>query len=61
MAPVDRVKVGSQGLEVSKQGLELMGLSTFHGPPTPEPQAIELILHLVLYSLESLSWAPAPK
>ncbi|EFJ14767.1 hypothetical protein SELMODRAFT_229003 [Selaginella moellendorffii] len=38
-----RIKLGSQGLEVSKQGLGCMGMSAFYGPPKPEGEMIELI------------------
>ncbi|KAG8369546.1 hypothetical protein BUALT_Bualt14G0024700 [Buddleja alternifolia] len=44
---VPRVKLGSQGLEVSKQGLGCMGMSALYGPPKPEPDMIELIHHAV--------------
>eukprot|EP00246_Nothoceros_aenigmaticus_P013588 TRINITY_DN475_c0_g3_i1.p1 TRINITY_DN475_c0_g3~~TRINITY_DN475_c0_g3_i1.p1 ORF type:complete len:350 (-),score=68.49 TRINITY_DN475_c0_g3_i1:439-1458(-) len=47
MALVPRVKLGSQGLEVSKQGLGCMGMSAFYGPPKPEQEMIELIHHAV--------------
>jgi hypothetical protein len=36
MAAVKRIKLGSQGLEVSAQGLGCMGMSAFYGPPKPE-------------------------
>ncbi|MED6222969.1 IN2-2 protein, variant 3 [Stylosanthes scabra] len=45
MAKVGRMKLGSQGLEVSQQGLGCMGMSAFYGPPKPEPDMISLIHH----------------
>ncbi|PON66890.1 Aldo/keto reductase [Parasponia andersonii] len=42
---VKRVKLGSQGLEESVQGLGCMGMSAFYGPPKPEPEMIALIHH----------------
>ena len=47
MATVRRIKLGSQGLEVSAQGLGCMGMSAFYGPPKPEPDMIALIHHAV--------------
>lgn len=48
MAPViKRMKLGSQGLEVSGQGLGCMGMSAFYGPPKPEDDMIALIHHAV--------------
>ncbi|XP_027352387.1 probable aldo-keto reductase 2 isoform X4 [Abrus precatorius] len=47
MAKVGRMKLGSQGLEVSMQGLGCMGMSAFYGPPKPEPDMIDLIHHAV--------------
>ncbi|KAI3470095.1 hypothetical protein Pfo_026758 [Paulownia fortunei] len=44
---VPRMKLGSQGLEVSAQGLGCMGMSAFYGPPKPEPEMIELIHHAI--------------
>ena len=44
---VPRVKLGSQGLEVSQQGLGCMGMSAFYGPPGPEKEMIDLIHHAV--------------
>ncbi|KAK4483369.1 hypothetical protein RD792_010555 [Penstemon davidsonii] len=44
---VPRIKLGSQGLEVSKQGLGCMGMSAFQGPPKPEPDMINLIRHAI--------------
>ncbi|XP_052206936.1 IN2-2 protein-like [Diospyros lotus] len=47
MAQVKRIKLGSQGLEVSAQGLGCMGMSAFYGPPKPEEDMIKLIHHAV--------------
>ncbi|GFY82246.1 NAD(P)-linked oxidoreductase superfamily protein [Actinidia rufa] len=47
MARVGRMKLGSQGLEVSAQGLGCMGMSAFYGPPKPEEGMIKLIHHAV--------------
>lgn len=44
---VRRIKLGSQGLEVSAQGLGCMGMSAFYGPPKPEADMIPLIRHAV--------------
>ena len=41
------MKLGSQGLEVSAQGLGCMGMSALYGPPKPEPEMIALIHHAV--------------
>uniref|UniRef100_A0A0D9ZJ23 NADP-dependent oxidoreductase domain-containing protein n=1 Tax=Oryza glumipatula TaxID=40148 RepID=A0A0D9ZJ23_9ORYZ len=47
LAAVRRMKLGSQGLEVSAQGLGCMGMSAFYGPPKPEPDMVALIHHAV--------------
>ncbi|KAK4433782.1 IN2-2 protein [Sesamum alatum] len=44
---VPRMKLGSQGLEVSKQGLGCMGMSANYGTPKPESDMIELIHHAI--------------
>ena len=44
---VERIKLGSQGLEVSAQGLGCMGMSAFYGPPKPEADMIALIHHAI--------------
>lgn len=44
---VPRIKLGSEGLEVSKQGLGCMGMSSNYGPPKPEPDMIKLIHHAI--------------
>ena len=41
------MKLGSQGLEVSAQGLGCMGMSAFYGPPKPELNMVALIHHAV--------------
>nr|QCX36390.1 RDCT27 [Piper methysticum] len=46
-AEVGRMKLGSQGMEVSSQGLGCMGMSAFYGSPKPEPDMIRLIHHAV--------------
>ncbi|KAF5820082.1 putative perakine reductase [Helianthus annuus] len=40
---VPQLKLGSQGLVVSAQGLGCMGMSAHYGPAKPEPEMIELI------------------
>ncbi|XP_061990846.1 probable aldo-keto reductase 2 [Rosa rugosa] len=47
MAGMRRMKLGSQGLEVSAQGLGCMGMSAYYGPPKPEADMIKLIHHAV--------------
>jgi aryl-alcohol dehydrogenase-like predicted oxidoreductase len=47
MATIPRMKLGSQGLEVSVQGLGCMGMSASYGPPRPEADMIALIHHAV--------------
>uniref|UniRef100_A0A7N1A967 NADP-dependent oxidoreductase domain-containing protein n=1 Tax=Kalanchoe fedtschenkoi TaxID=63787 RepID=A0A7N1A967_KALFE len=49
MGGVRRMKLGSQGMEVSAQGLGCMGMSAFYGPPKPDADMIALIHH-ALYS-----------
>ena len=44
---VPRMKLGSQELEVSAQGLGCMGMSAYYGPPKPEPDIVALIHHAV--------------
>ncbi|CAL9161171.1 unnamed protein product [Musa hybrid cultivar] len=44
---VGRMKLGSQGLEVSRQGLGCMGMSAFYGPPKPETDMISLIHYAI--------------
>ncbi|CAD6271149.1 unnamed protein product [Miscanthus lutarioriparius] len=46
-AVVPRMKLGSQGLEVSAQGLGCMGMSASYGPPKPEPDMIALLHHAI--------------
>ena len=47
MAKVPRIKLGSQGLEVSAQGLGCMGMSAYYGPPKPEAEMINLIYQAI--------------
>ncbi|TKW03687.1 hypothetical protein SEVIR_7G057400v4 [Setaria viridis] len=54
---VRRMKLGSQGLEVSAQGLGCMGMSAFYGPPKPEPDMIELIHHAIAAGITFLDTA----
>lgn len=44
---VGRVKLGSQGFEVSALGLGCMGMSIGYGLPKPEEDMVELIRHAV--------------
>ncbi|KAM1748480.1 hypothetical protein ACFX12_009470 [Malus domestica] len=44
---VRKIKLGSQGLEVSAQGLGCMDMSAFYGPPKPDEDMIALIHHVV--------------
>jgi len=44
---IPRMKLGSEGLEVSAQGLGCMGMSAVYGPPKPEPDMIRLIRYAV--------------
>jgi aryl-alcohol dehydrogenase-like predicted oxidoreductase len=46
-AKVERIKLGSQGLEVSAQGLGCMGMSEAYGPPKPEQDMTALIHHAI--------------
>ncbi|KAL2528818.1 Methyltransferase domain-containing protein [Forsythia ovata] len=45
--PVPRIKLGSQGLVVSKQGLGCVGMSATYGPPKPEIDMIKVVHHAV--------------
>ncbi|PRQ38070.1 putative perakine reductase [Rosa chinensis] len=42
-----RMKLGSQGLEVSTQVLGCVGMSVFYGPPKPEPNLITFLHHAI--------------
>uniref|UniRef100_A0A453MF11 NADP-dependent oxidoreductase domain-containing protein n=1 Tax=Aegilops tauschii subsp. strangulata TaxID=200361 RepID=A0A453MF11_AEGTS len=46
-AAVPRMKLGSQGMEVSVQGLGCMGMSVAYGPPKPDADMVALIHHAV--------------
>ncbi|XP_066374191.1 IN2-2 protein-like isoform X4 [Miscanthus floridulus] len=54
---VPRIKLGSQGLEVSAQGLGCLGMPFFYGPPKPEPDMIKLIHHAVAAGVTLLDTA----
>ncbi|KAL2556152.1 Methyltransferase domain-containing protein [Forsythia ovata] len=45
--PVPRIKLGSQGLVVSKQGLGCVGMSATYSPPKPEIDMIKVVHHAV--------------
>ncbi|XP_076900781.1 auxin-induced protein PCNT115-like [Bidens hawaiensis] len=47
MSHVKRIKLGSQGLEVSALGLGCMGMSYAYGPAKPEADMIQLIHHAI--------------
>ncbi|KAL1825680.1 hypothetical protein ACET3Z_012458 [Daucus carota] len=47
LAVVPRMKLGSQGLEVSAQGLGCMGMTNAYGSAKPESEMIQLIHHAV--------------
>ena len=44
---VRKIKLGSQGLEVSAQGLGCMSMSGCYGPAKPEEDMINLIHHAI--------------
>ncbi|TVU13705.1 hypothetical protein EJB05_37125, partial [Eragrostis curvula] len=44
---VPRIKLGSQGLQVSAQGLGCMGMSAAYGERKPEADMIELLRHAI--------------
>ncbi|PPR85053.1 hypothetical protein GOBAR_AA35661 [Gossypium barbadense] len=46
-AKVRRIKLGTQGLESSAEGLGCMSMSAFYGPPKSEPEMINLIHHAI--------------
>ena len=58
---VGRMRLGSQGLEVSALGLGCMGMSDFYGPPKPDQEMIstmsspEVSLFLILRTFMALS------
>jgi aryl-alcohol dehydrogenase-like predicted oxidoreductase len=56
-ATVPRMKLGSQGLEVSAQGLGCMGMTAYYGPPKPEPDMVALIHHAVAAGVTLLDTA----
>jgi aryl-alcohol dehydrogenase-like predicted oxidoreductase len=54
---VPRMKLGSQGLEVSALGLGCMGMSTYYGPAKPELDMIALMRHAVAAGVTFLDTA----
>ena len=44
---VPRVKLGSQGMEVSAQGLGCMGMCPAFAPPKPEADMVSLLRHAI--------------
>lgn len=54
---VPRVRLGSQGFEVSSQGLGCMGMSSGYGPAKPEGDMIELITFAVEHGITFLDTA----
>uniref|UniRef100_A0A0V0HC60 Putative ovule protein n=1 Tax=Solanum chacoense TaxID=4108 RepID=A0A0V0HC60_SOLCH len=44
---VPSIKLGSEGLEVSRIGLGCMSMSGNYGPPKPEPEMIKLLHHAI--------------
>ncbi|GMP55331.1 hypothetical protein CsSME_00020179 [Camellia sinensis var. sinensis] len=55
MEKVGRMKLGSQGLEVSAQGLGCMSMSNgYYGPGKPEPDMIKLIHHAIHHGITFL-------
>ncbi|KAH9616087.1 hypothetical protein KSS87_006849 [Heliosperma pusillum] len=58
---VRRIKLGSNGLEVSAQGLGCMGMSAFYGPPKPDEDMVKLIHHAVTSGVTFLDTSDALK
>ncbi|KAI8011626.1 IN2-2 protein [Camellia lanceoleosa] len=55
MGKVGRMKLGSQGLEVSAQGLGCMSMSNgYYGPGKPEADMIKLIHHAICHGITFL-------
>ncbi|KAF5951063.1 hypothetical protein HYC85_013056 [Camellia sinensis] len=55
MEKMGRMKLGSQGLEVSAQGLGCMSMSNgYYGPGKPEPNMIKLIHHAIHHGITFL-------
>ena len=57
---VPRMKLGSQGLEVSALGLGCMGMSFAYGPPKPEPDMVRLIHHAIAAGVTFLDTSDTP-
>lgn len=54
---VERVKLGSQGLEVSALGLGCMGMTGTYGPAKDEAEMIKLLHHAVEMGVSFLDTA----
>ncbi|KAJ9555870.1 hypothetical protein OSB04_010484 [Centaurea solstitialis] len=54
---VPKLKLGSQGLVVSAQGLGCMGMSGSYGPPKSESAMIDLLRHAILSGVTFLDTA----
>ncbi|PHT70090.1 hypothetical protein T459_25194 [Capsicum annuum] len=44
---IPRIKLGSQGLKISRLGLGCMSMFGNYGPPKIEPEMIKLICHAI--------------
>ncbi|CAL1366617.1 unnamed protein product [Linum trigynum] len=58
-ASMKRIKLGSQGLEVSAQGLGCMSMSAIYGPPKPDLEMIAVIHHAINSGVTFLDTADA--
>ncbi|KAL8491365.1 hypothetical protein ACS0TY_023119 [Phlomoides rotata] len=56
---VPKMKLGSEGLQVSCLGLGCMSMSALYGPPKPEPDMIKLIHHAINSGVTFLDTADA--
>ncbi|KAG8367569.1 hypothetical protein BUALT_Bualt16G0085500 [Buddleja alternifolia] len=58
---VPKMKLGSEGLQVSAMGLGCAGMSAFYGPPKCEPEMIDLIHYAINSGVTFLDTADALK